>query len=322
MKLKDVVQKVTEMAKVAAVCSHCGQPKTGGHYYYKGAFKCKGTGKTFEPTGSGASAPAAAVQAASPVSQHNVEPQAVGGESPEANAEPTPKFGTKAPPVAAPTQSVAGADAVKASMDKWMKSHNIENYKVQPDGMIDVDGEVRLDNMRMPRLPGPVKFGTVTGDFICSSSGLTALRGCPEHVGTSEFGGDFMCDYNDITSLEGGPKTCGGSYSCTGCDHLENLQHMAEKINGSVFAQSLPKVKNLQGIHKIVRHCGGVFDLTGTKLESHVLGLLMIKGLESVKMDNTQVADILNKHLKQPDRNAHECQEELIDAGFAAFAKL
>lgn len=321
MKLKDVVQKVTEMAKTAAVCAHCGQPKTGGHYYYKGGFRCKGTGKNFEPAGAGgAPAPAAAPSVAATPQASASEPNAT------AQAEPTPKFGTssQAAPTPAPTASVAGDAAIKVAMDKWMKSHNIENYKIQPDGIIDVDGEVRLDQMRMPKLPGPVKFGTVAGDFICSSTGLTTLLGVPQHVGTSEFGGDFMCDYNDITSLEYGPRTCGGSYSCTGCESLENLNHMSEKIGGSIFAQNLPKVKSLQGIHKIVKHCGGVFDLSGTKLESNVLGLLMIKGLESVKMDanQSQIADILNKHLKQPDRNAHECQEELIDAGFAAFAKL
>lgn len=320
MKLKDVVQKVTEMAKVAAICVHCGQPKTGGHYYYKGGFRCKGTGKSFEPGGSTGSAHnAPAPPPASAVPQDMGAPKDVGAEA--SIVEPTPKIGAK-PPTSTPQPSMPGTDAIKVSMDKWMKSHNIENYKIQPDGMIDVDGEVRLDQMRMPKLPGPVKFGTVTGDFICSSTGLTSLRGCPEHVGTSEFGGDFMCDYNDNVSLEGGPKTVGGSYSCTGCENLESLQHMAEKIGGSIFAQNLPKLKTLQGIHKTVRNCSGVFDLSGTKLESHVLGLLMIKGLESVKMDNSEVATILNKHLKLPDRNAHECQEELIDAGFAAFAKL
>ncbi len=321
MKLKDVVKPVTEMAKTAQVCSLCGQPKTGGHYYYKGGFRCKGTGKPFTLGGAGATA---APSAPTPGEEISGEPEAVSA-GPTAATAPTetPKFGKSATDVASAAPSSGPSDtAIKVAMDKWLKSHNVENYKITEDGFIDVDGEVRLDNMRMPRLPGPVKFGTVSGDFICSSTGLTTLRGCPREVGTNEFGGDFMADYNNITSLEGGPRTTGGNYSCTGCDDLESLQHMAEKIGGSIFAQQLPKVKNLQGIHKIVRQCGGVFELTGTKLESHVLGLLMIKGLESVKMDNTQVAEIINKHLKQPDRNAHECQEELIDAGFAAFAKL
>ena len=313
MKLTDVVKKVTEMAKVAAVCANCGQPKTGGHYYYKGGFRCKGTGKPFTLAGGGG--------AGTPTPGEEI----AGGEelAPAAAAPtsvaPTPKFGTKA---AGPSTISPGPDAIKAAIEKWLKSHNIENFKINEDGIIDVDGEARFDELRIGKFPTPVKFGTVTGDFIVSSAELTVLAGCPQHVGTSEFGGDFMCDYNDVTTLEGGPRTVGGSYSCTGCQDLESLNHMAEKIGRTIFAQNLPKVKNLQGIHKIIKQCGGVFDLTGTKLESHVLGLLMIKGLESVKMEPSGVADIINKHLKQPDRNAHDCQEDLIDAGFAAFAKL
>lgn len=315
MKLTDVVKQVTEMAKVAQVCSHCGQPKTGGHYYYKGTFRCKGTGKTFAPAGG------AAPSVAAPDDQvASGEPVAT---APEQGTGETPKFGKTATPPATPVAaSTEHPDAIMVALKKWLKTHKIENFKIGEDGVIDVDGEVRLDELRMPKLPGPVKFGTVTGDFICSSTKLATLVGCPQHVGTSEFGGDFMTDYNEIASLEGGPRTVGGTYSCTGCENLESLQHAAEKIGGSVFAQNLPKVKNLQGIHKTIRHCSGIFDLTGTKLESHVLGLLMIKGLQSVKMDNDKVATIINKHLAQPDRNAHECQEELIDAGFAAFAKL
>lgn len=315
MKLTDVVKKVTEMAKVAQVCANCGQPKASGHYYYKGGFRCKGTGKPFTLSG-GAPAAVADPSANEPAAvTADQEPTSVSTAS-------TPKFGTKSTGVSTPPVAAAGPDAIKAAMDKWLKSHNIENFKINTDGYIDVDGEVRLDQMRMPKLPGPVKFGTVTGDFICSSTGLTVLTGCPQHVGTSEFGGDFMCDYNEMSSLEGGPKTVGGSYSCTGCDNLESFQHFAEKVGGSIFAQNLPKIKTLQGIHKVVRQCGGTFDLSGTKIESHALGLVLIKGLESVKLDNQEVANIINKHLKQADRNAHECQEELIDAGLAPFAKL
>lgn len=311
MKLTDVVKKVTEMAKVAQVCANCGQPKTGGHYYYKGGFRCKGTGKPF------------AVAGGAPDATAGEAPTLGGSElaAPIASSAPTPKFGTKAPGTAPAAPSV-GPDAIRVAIEKWLKNHNIDNFKIGEDGVIDVDGEARFDELRMGKFPAPVTFGTVTGDFIVSSAELTVLRGCPQHVGTSEFGGDFMCDYNDITTLEGGPRTVGGSYSCTGCQDLENLSHLAEKVGRTIFAQNLPKVKTLQGIHKVVKHCGGMFDLTGTKLESHVLGLVLIKGLESVKLDNTAVSDIINKHLKQPDRNAHDCQEDLIDAGFAEFAKL
>lgn len=312
MKLNDV-KKVTEMARVAAVCALCGKPKTGGHYYYQGGFKCKGTGKPF--TVAGGAGPAAA----DPTDVGDDASAEVAAAAPVAT--PTAKIG-KTPAATVSATVTPGPDATKAALDKWLKSHGVESYKMNEDGFIDVQGDVRLDSLRMAKLPGPVKFGTVGSDFICSSSGLTTLNGCPQHVGNGEFGGDFMCDHNEITSLEGGPRTVGGSYSFSGNDNLDSIQHLAEKIGGNVYAKDLPKLKNLQGIHKILRECGGFFDASGTKLESHVLGLLLVKGLESVKLDNSKVAEIINKHLKMADRNAHECQEELFDAGFANFAKL
>lgn len=314
MKLKDVKQ-VSEMARVAAVCANCGKPKTGGHYYYQGGFRCKGgTGKAFAPVG-GASTPVSSVE---PEDMSNDDTDATITATPAA---PAAKIGkTPAATVAATTSP--GPEATKAALDKWLKSHGVESYKMNEDGFIDVDGEVRLDSLRMPKLPGPVKFGTVAGDFICSSAGLTTLTGCPQHVGVSEFGGDFMCDHNELVSLEGGPRTVGGSYSFSGNDNIDSIQHLAEKIGGNVYAKDLPKLKSLQGIHKVLKECGGFFDASGTNLESHVLGLLMVKGLDSVKLSNDKVTAILNKHLKMPDRNAHECQEELFDAGFANFAKL
>lgn len=304
MKLKDVVKPVNEMAKVAQICAHCGKSKAEGHYYYKGSFRCKGKGDTFVAAG-GSTSPESEVPT-------KVTP----------SPSPAPNFGAGTNSVTAVSTSVSSDSSLKAALDKWLKSHNVENFTIQPDGTIDVDGDVRFDNMRMPKFPGPVKFGTVSGCFIASSSGLTTLRGCPQHVGTSGEYQDYMIDYNDITTLEGGPSSVGGSFSCTGCENLDSLQHLPEKIGGSVFAQNLPKITSLQGIHKMVRQINGIFDLTGTPIHSHLLGLLMIKGLNSVKLDNSQVAEIINKHLKLPERNAHEAQEELIEAGFSAFAKL
>jgi hypothetical protein len=52
-----------------------------------------------------------------------------------------------------------------------------------------------------------------------------------------------------------------------------------------------------------------------------VLGLMRIKGLTKVYLDNKQVMDILNKYLKG-DRDIIRCQSELLDAGLEEYAKL
>lgn len=318
MKLKDV-KLMSEMARTAEVCANCGRTKAEGHYYYAKdkQFHCRGKGMVFAPGGKpGVAAPAAAPTSTPAEGPAGHEPAAGGAPA----AAPPPKMGKSGEETPAPVTSPEG---LEARIKKWLEDHEISNFKMTPDGFIDVDGWVRFDDPteKLVKFPGPVKFGTVTGDFISPVS-LTTLRGCPEHVGTSEFGGDFVCAHSDITSLQNGPKTVGGSYVMAECVELQSFEGIAERVDGSIDAEKCPKIKNLHDIHKMLKHCGGTFKLKGTPIESHVLGLLFVKGLQSVQLDNNGVQEIINKHLKSPDRNVHDVQEELMDAGFAAFAKL
>jgi hypothetical protein len=85
----------------------------------------------------------------------------------------------------------------------------LKNYTISPDGTIDVNGYVDLEEKlgNMEKLP--VKFGKVSGYFDCGSNNLTTLEGCPKYVGDS-----FYCGYNALTTLEGCPKYVGGNFSC------------------------------------------------------------------------------------------------------------
>ena len=93
------------------------------------------------------------------------------------------------------------------NIDVIFKQYNIKNYTINPDGSIDVDGNVDLFNKYLTKLP--IKFNKVTGWFDCSKNKLTSLEGCPNYVGT-----EFYCSYNELTSLEGCPKEVGGSFYC------------------------------------------------------------------------------------------------------------
>jgi hypothetical protein len=53
---------------------------------------------------------------------------------------------------------------------------------------------------------------------------------------------------------------------------------------------------------------------------THVLGLLLIDGLRRIRC-NQGIDPIINRHLAG-DRDIHACQEELIEAGYGAQAKL
>jgi hypothetical protein len=87
------------------------------------------------------------------------------------------------------------------------KQYGIENYTVNPDGSIDVIGNVNLSDKGLTELP--LVFNKVTSIFSCTNNNLTSLKGCPRWVG-----GGFYCDNNKLTSLEFCPDYVGGSFWC------------------------------------------------------------------------------------------------------------
>ena len=87
------------------------------------------------------------------------------------------------------------------------KKYGINNYTINPDGSIDVNGSVNLYNKGLTELP--LTFNKVSGDFFCGRNNLTSLKGCPRWIGD-----DFYCRYNDLTSLEFSPDYVGGDFSC------------------------------------------------------------------------------------------------------------
>jgi hypothetical protein len=70
--------------------------------------------------------------------------------------------------------------------------YDIRNYTINGDGSINVNDDVRLFDKELTSIP--LKFGIVTGDFICSYNKLTSLDGSPKSVG-----GGFYCDNNKLT---------------------------------------------------------------------------------------------------------------------------
>jgi hypothetical protein len=87
------------------------------------------------------------------------------------------------------------------------EKYNITNYTINPDGSIDVNGNVWLYNKGLTELP--LTFNRVTGFFNCAANKLTRLKSSPRWVGSF-----FYCNYNCLTSLEGCPDYVGGYFSC------------------------------------------------------------------------------------------------------------
>ena len=116
-------------------------------------------------------------------------------------------------------------------------------------------------------------------------------------VAGSMWHGDFYCHFNELTSLEGSPAVIVGDFFC-----YSN------------------KLKSLKNIHKIITRIDGILYCNNNPIKSHILGVLKIKNLQMIEIDNKKVQDIVNKYL--PAGDILECQQELIEAGFEEYAQL
>ena len=118
-------------------------------------------------------------------------------------------------------------------------------------------------------------------------------------LGIEYAGGNFICSNTELTSLEGAPSHVGGSFNC-----------------------SVNKLTSLKDVHKHIAEIKGAFYAIENPIESHVLGLLLIKGVTKVRLKNGQVEEILNKHLGKGRAGMLMAQEELIEAGLEECARL
>jgi hypothetical protein len=199
---------------------------------------------------------------------------------------------------------------------------------------------VKLNQLLLDGAPeadrNPLELGLKSegGNFVCRKRNLISLKGAPDEVD-----GNFDCGENELTSLEGGPTVVKGHYICSH-NNLTSLKGAPKEVGGGFFARnnmlaslegapalvdgdfsvSDNKLTSLKDIHKQVKEIDGVFYCTGNPLESHVLGLMKIKGLTMVFLDNHEVEDILNELL--PGGSVLEAQSALLDAGLDDWAQL
>ena len=116
------------------------------------------------------------------------------------------------------------------NIDSICQKYKIQNYTINPDGTVDVNGNVVLDCLNLTELP--LKFGKVAGTFFCGQNKLTNLKGCPREVG-----GNFSCNSNKLTNLEGCPREVGRDFSCNR-NKLTSLEGSPQKVDGSFYCQN------------------------------------------------------------------------------------
>lgn len=128
------------------------------------------------------------------------------------------------------------------------REYGIENYTINKDRSIDVDGNVDISGFDLEELP--LSFGTVYGMFNCSSNNLESLKGSPKMVLNG-----FGCHDNQLTNLEYLPKDIGGAVLLS-FNELTSLKGCPEKVNG-VFKCDYNKLTSLEFCPKEVT---SIFD--------------------------------------------------------------
>lgn len=129
----------------------------------------------------------------------------------------------------------------KNEMFEKLKELNmsIDKLKQNSDGTYDYNGDIEIPYTFMGNSLEalPVKLKRVDGDFMCSYTTITTLKGSPKEVT-----GNFYCANTDITSLKGSPEVVGGDFICDRNSQLSSLKGAPKTIGGSFTCQKTPKV--------------------------------------------------------------------------------
>jgi len=158
---------------------------------------------------------------------------------------------------------------------------------------------------------GPIEVGNT---YDCSRNKLFSLKGMP-HV----IKGNFWCTYNMLTSFDGCGRRIEGNLYCGNNMLLTSLEGGPSYVGKSVHLNDCPKLTSLQNIHIHFPEVHDSFNLTHTGLRGHMLGLLRVRGLKHVILNDAELSAILSKYL---GGNILDCALELIEAGYEEQAKL
>ncbi len=219
------------------------------------------------------------------------------------------------------------------AVENWLHKNNasVDELKITDDGVINAK-EIIIANTPLGKFP--VQFGQVIS-FKINKTNLTSLHGSPSKVthfncntnkltnligGPSQVDGQYACRQNSLTSLEGAPTSVGKDFNCS-YNQLTSLEHVPRQVDSIMCIEN--PIAHFRNIHKMITVKGGA-EIPGTPVPG-IICWILVPGIQFIDLDDqgteklTPVQNILNKHIRTKDILA--CQEELIDAGFGAWAK-
>ncbi len=172
-------------------------------------------------------------------------------------------------------------------------------WRVNPEGLVDIEGRFSCSGKGLKDLKG-IKFGRVTGDFICSSNSLKTLEGAPQVVG-----GHFYCTYNSLETLEGAPRKVDGRFFCQD-NPLQSLEGAPETIRGEFQSNELSVPEGQWSISTLVtmflESSGVEKDLLGTLVSPEALQRRIDENPERAAIELKSIVGLPEyKSLKWPE---------------------
>lgn len=132
----------------------------------------------------------------------------------------------------------------KKKIEAWLQSMNIQNYIINEDLTIDVNGNVNIEQKNLHQIP--VQFNIVKGNFSCNANKLTSLKGAPIEVY-----GDFDCYHNNLENLLYLPKIITGIFEYFSNPNIDLPEDLTVKEVHSYYSyknlnEKLPMKENNQ----------------------------------------------------------------------------
>jgi hypothetical protein len=115
-------------------------------------------------------------------------------------------------------------DGLTDEQRKFLDRNAPGRWSVNSEGLVDVQGAFDCYGQGLEDFLG-IRFGKVSGNFLCDSNQLRTLEGSPREVGYS-----FYCYGNQLRTLEGAPSEVGGDFYCHQ-NPLISLEGAPEVIN-------------------------------------------------------------------------------------------
>ena len=143
------------------------------------------------------------------------------------------------------------------TIDEICRKYNITNYTINPDGSIDVNGDVKLVNKKLTELP--LTFNKVHGNFECDINSLTTLKGSPKWTS-----GNFESSNNNLTDLIGSPEIVEGNFQSVG-NRLTDLTGSPKQVDGWFNVGSNKNLIDPKGVSEKI---GREFYCFNTPLQS------------------------------------------------------